>query len=125
MEILNELLSEITSNNKEMSDNSISYENMKFKALTKKQFQELLNERVTFNYYDGDFWIVSALLENEDSNKNNGLPFKVNITFQEKEGKHLTFFNNDRLKDIMFYIDIVEVGIVSTKEVTAITNFKQ
>lgn len=96
---------------------------MEFIEITKDQYRKLLGERVQFEYFDGDYWYVKATLDNEDENKNNGLPYNLRICLSVIEDKSLTFFNNDRLKDIINYVSIVDINIIDTISRVAFTNY--
>jgi hypothetical protein len=96
---------------------------MEFIEITREQYYKILEERVSFDYFDGDYWYVTATLDNDDESKNEGLPYKLRICLSVLEGKSLTFFNNDRLKDIINYVSIVDIDIINSTSKTAFTNY--
>lgn len=98
---------------------------MNFIKLTKRQYQDLLKERVQFEFYDGDYWYVSAQLDNNNEFRNNGVPYKLRICLHQKEDKSLTFFNNDRLCELLYAANIVDVAIITEKSEQAINNYKE
>ena len=93
---------------------------MKFIHITPEQFAELLNERVQFEYYDGDYFYVRATLDDPES----AIPFELHISLYEVKKGHGILFNNDRLKELLEgRFNIVDVYIITKSEKVAITNY--
>lgn len=92
---------------------------MKFIHITPEQFAELLNERVQFEYYDGDYFYVRATLDDPD----NAIPLELRISLYNENGNGI-LFNNDKLKELLEgKFNIVDVHIITISEKLAITNY--